>query len=82
MGTAELIGRIRAGVIGDDQVMLTPYSLRRITYGDLEEARRLLAGRREDVAREPATAVSEDFESLGWFELPSMCMEPAGLAGQ
>ncbi|HXM58375.1 MAG TPA: aminotransferase class V-fold PLP-dependent enzyme [Candidatus Dormibacteraeota bacterium] len=34
MGTAELIERIRAGVIGDDQVMLTPYGARRITYAD------------------------------------------------
>jgi selenocysteine lyase/cysteine desulfurase len=29
-----LIERIRAGVIGDDQVMLTPYGPRRITYAD------------------------------------------------
>ena len=34
MGTPELIERIRAGVIGDDQVMLTPYGPRRITYAD------------------------------------------------
>jgi len=34
LGTAELIERIRAGVIGDDQVMLTPYGPRRITYAD------------------------------------------------
>lgn len=34
MGTAELIERVRSGVIGDDQVMVTPYGLRRITYAD------------------------------------------------
>jgi selenocysteine lyase/cysteine desulfurase len=34
VGTSELIERIRAGVIGDDQVMLTPYGPRRITYAD------------------------------------------------
>jgi selenocysteine lyase/cysteine desulfurase len=34
LGTAELIERIRAGVIGDDQVMVTPYGPRRITYAD------------------------------------------------
>jgi selenocysteine lyase/cysteine desulfurase len=34
VGTAELIERIRAGVIGDDQVMVTPYGPRRITYAD------------------------------------------------
>jgi selenocysteine lyase/cysteine desulfurase len=34
LGTRELIERIRAGVIGDDQVMLTPYGPRRITYAD------------------------------------------------
>jgi len=34
VGTRELIERIRAGVIGDDQVMLTPYGPRRITYAD------------------------------------------------
>ena len=34
MGVPELIERIRAGVIGDDQVMLTPYGPRRITYAD------------------------------------------------
>jgi selenocysteine lyase/cysteine desulfurase len=34
LGTRELIERIRAGVIGDDQVMVTPYGARRITYAD------------------------------------------------
>jgi selenocysteine lyase/cysteine desulfurase len=34
LGTRELIERIRGGVIGDDQVMLTPYGPRRITYAD------------------------------------------------
>jgi selenocysteine lyase/cysteine desulfurase len=34
VGTAELIERIRAGVIGDDQVIVTPYGPRRITYAD------------------------------------------------
>jgi selenocysteine lyase/cysteine desulfurase len=34
MGASGLIERIRAGVIGDDQVMLTPYGPRRITYAD------------------------------------------------
>jgi len=34
LGIPELIERIRAGVIGDDQVMLTPYGPRRITYAD------------------------------------------------
>jgi selenocysteine lyase/cysteine desulfurase len=34
LGTPELIERIRDGVIGDDQVMLTPYGPRRITYAD------------------------------------------------
>jgi selenocysteine lyase/cysteine desulfurase len=34
LGSRELIERIRAGVIGDDQVLLTPYGPRRITYAD------------------------------------------------
>ena len=45
--------------------------------GYLEEARRLLAGRPGDVRWEPPARVSEDFESLRWFELPAGCLDPA-----
>ncbi|HEY7200087.1 MAG TPA: aminotransferase class V-fold PLP-dependent enzyme [Candidatus Dormibacteraeota bacterium] len=43
--------------------------------GYLEEARRLLAGRSgPDGQALPPEGVSEDFESLRWFELPAECL--------
>jgi selenocysteine lyase/cysteine desulfurase len=47
--------------------------------GYLSEAREVLAaaaGRAPDGAEAPAGLVSDDFEHLRWFELPSACLRP------
>jgi selenocysteine lyase/cysteine desulfurase len=43
--------------------------------GYLEEARRLVAERPEPEAAALAGSLSDDFESLRWFELPAACLD-------